>query len=114
MYYSPMKLVLAVALMAGVTWAEDIGSAKCVPISSPDGTSYMCAYEPHLNSDDLLPYYKAQRDLDNLMHQASIVDAQARVQAAIQKLRDKCGDRSVIGDGAKLEYDCGPKAAEKK
>lgn len=69
---------------------------------------------PHLTAEDLLPYYKAQAELDKLLAAPAIMEAQAKLAAQVQKLRAKCGDQPITGDGKAVEYDCAPKPAPEK
>lgn len=89
-----MKLFL-ILILASVAWAED-----------PKPT------QPHLTSDDLLPYYKAQGAASSIVAEISTLQeqlkqAQAALSAEVQKLQAKCGANGIVGDGKEKEYDCG-------
>lgn len=78
-----------------------------------------CQPEPHLTAEELLPYYKAQSEVDKLMAQPVMVDALAKRDLTVKRLVDKCGEKYQIfmvpvpaskgGDGKTTELDCAVK-----
>lgn len=96
-------MMMAGGLAYGQTLPTTDGHAE-----APKPVEPVKVIETQLTERDLLEYYKAQRDVENLLNALPIQMAQAKRDQVVGRLKAKCGDRGIVGDGITQEFSCGP------